>query len=255
MSEKDKRLELIGKTIPVLDNGFVTLVDFYGNDQRIVEAARVSYKSPSKGPEQDKKLLQYLYKNRHTSPFEMVNVTFNIKMPIFVMRQYVRHRMQSLNEVSARYTELPKDFYIPKTWRPQDTKNKQGSIQLDDVWNPTVYTIFDTSPGGGNQPMEVSATDALIKFCDDAYDLYEKMLEAGIAREMARMVLPVNIYTEIYTTWDLKNLLHFISLRDDSHAQAEIQEYGKAIKSICYELFPWTMEAYRKYKFVLEETL
>jgi len=102
-----------GDTITVLDRGFVRYIDHMGDDRRIVEAARVSYKSPSKGDEGDKKLLHYLWKNRHTSPFEMVTVTFNIKMPIFVMRQYIRHRMQSVNEVSARYTELPDEFFVP----------------------------------------------------------------------------------------------------------------------------------------------
>ncbi len=227
--------ELIGKTIPVLDHGFVRLVDWMGDDSRIVEAARISYKSPSKGPEQDKKLLEYLYKNKHTSPFEMVKVTMNIKMPIFVMRQYVRHRMQNLNEVSARYTELPNEFYIPTTWRKQDTKNKQGSSGEFDADTNFAYS------------------DCLKQHCEESYNIYQSLIKDGVAREMARMFLPVNIYTEIYTCWDLKNLLHFISLRDDSHAQAEIQEYGKAIKSILKELFPMTMEAYEKYKWTIEE--
>src|ERR1051326_514707 len=124
-----------GFTIPVLDCGYIRLIDWMGDDKRIVEAARISYKSPSKGDEQDKKLLEYLWKNKHTSPFEMCKVTFNIKLPIFVMRQYVRHRMQNLNEVSARYTKLPDEFYIPASWRKQDTKNKQGSIE-EKNWNP-----------------------------------------------------------------------------------------------------------------------
>lgn len=225
-----------GHTIPVLDHGFVRYIDHMGTDERIVEAARISYKSPSKGPEQDKKLLHYLYKHKHTSPFEMCKITLNIKMPIFVMRQYVRHRMQNLNEVSARYTELPNEFYIPKAWRPQDTKNKQGSIRTED-WNPVI-----------NWGIGYEASELLKQQCEVCYEVYEKMLEAGIAREMARMVLPINVYTEIYSTWDLKNLLHFIRLRDDSHAQAEIQEYGKAIKEICRELFPWTIEAYETFK-------
>lgn len=224
-----------GHTIPVLDHGFVRYVDHMGSDQRIVEAARISYKSPSKGEEQDKKLIEYLYKNKHTSPFEMVKLTLNIKMPIFVMRQYVRHRMQNLNEVSARYTELPNEFYIPQKWRLQDTKNKQGSI-------PAYSWTDDTHK---------SMSKRYADFCQLIYREYEIMLELGIAREMARMVLPVGIYTEIYACWDLKNLLHFITLREDSHAQAEIQEYGKAIKLICQQLFPWTMEAYEKYKFQL----
>lgn len=227
-----------GFTIPVLDHGYVRYIDHMGDDRRILEAARISYKSPSKGDEADKKLLNYLWRNKHTSPFEMVKVTLNIKMPIFVMRQYVRHRMQNLNEVSARYTELPNEFYIPHTWRKQDTKNKQGSLVEFD-WD---------KEGAENRTVNDELSTMLELQCDDCYDTYKKMLDMGVAREMARMVLPVNIYTEIYSCWDLKNLLHFITLRDDSHAQAEIQEYGKAIKQICKELFPWTIGAYEDTK-------
>ena len=229
-----------GFTISVLDHGFVRYIDHMGSDLDILEAARISYKSPSKGEESDKKLLAYLWRNKHTSPFEMAKLKLNIKMPIFVMRQYVRHRMQNLNEVSARYTELPAEFYTPNTWRRQDTKNKQGSIQTDTI-NPIINYCGEVH----------CATEMVIRHNQLCYRLYQEMLEKGIAREMARMVLPVNIYTEIYACWDLKNLLHFITLRDDSHAQAEIQEYGKAIKSICEELFPWTMECYEKYKWKL----
>lgn len=239
-----------GFEIKVLDHGFVRYIDHMGSDQRILEAARISYKSPSKGEEADKKLLAYLWKNKHTSPFEMVKLTLNIKMPIFIMRQYVRHRMQNLNEVSARYTELPNEFYIPDNWRAQDTKNKQGSIITDKDWDPEVQWNYT---GQGWYEKEGSATESFRAFCDEAYSLYQGMLRAGISREMARMCLPVNIYTEIYACWDLKNLLHFITLRDDGHAQSEIQEYGKAIKQICQELFPWTMEAFEKYKFQLIE--
>lgn len=253
-----------GFEIKVLDHGFVRYIDHMGSDQRILEAARISYKSPSKGEEADKKLLAYLWKNKHTSPFEMVKLTLNIKMPIFIMRQYVRHRMQNLNEVSARYTELPNEFYIPDKWRAQDTKNKQGSIITEENWNPDnchCIVLKDDkkilSPNGIPSTYyfyePVDATTALRDHCDNSYLLYKNLLEAGISREMARMCLPVNIYTEIYACWDLKNLLHFITLRDDGHAQSEIQEYGKAIKQICQELFPWTMEAFEKYKFQLIE--
>lgn len=236
-----------GHTIPVLDHGFVRYVDHMGDDKRILEFARVSYKSGSKGDEADKKLLHYLWKNRHTSPFESVKITLNIKMPIFVMRQYVRHRMQNLNEVSARYTELPNEFYIPKVWRKQDTKNKQGSI-VEENWNPLF--VLHQYPSGS----EIStATEVVERHCKFSYELYQMLLEKGIAREQARIVLPLNIYTEIYACWDLKNLLYFITLRDDFHAQFEIQEYAKAIKSICQELFPWTMESYEKYKWKLVE--
>jgi thymidylate synthase (FAD) len=234
--------------IKVLDHGYVRYIDHMGSDLRIVEAARVSYRSPSKGDEADKKLLEYLWKNKHTSPFEMCKITLNIKMPIFVMRQCVRHRMQNLNEVSARYTELPNEFYIPINWRAQDTKNKQGSNLTDEFLNGG--PIINMESQG---LVSVDASETLQDHCNNAYRLYKRMLEAGIAKEMARFVLPVNIYTECYSTWDLKNLIHFITLRDDSHAQAEIQEYGKAIKSMVSELFPWTMEAYNKFKFVLKE--
>lgn len=222
-----------GYTIPVLDHGFVRYIDHHGSDLRIVEAARISYRSPSKGDGADKKLIGYLYKNKHTSPFEMVKVTMNIKLPIFVMRQYVRHRMQNLNEVSARYTELPNEFYIPQTWRAQDVKNKQGSVAADLQHETLTTTVREQ--------------------CAQAYATYQGLLDQGVAREMARMVLPVNIYTEIYSCWDLKNLLHFVTLREDAHAQAEIQDYGRAIKSILTELFPWTMDAYEKYKWTMQE--
>lgn len=245
-----------GYTIPVLDHGFVRYIDHMGTDERIVEAARISYKSPSKGEDQDKKLIAYLYKNRHTSPFEMVKITLNIKMPIFIMRQYVRHRMQNLNEVSARYTELPNEFYIPTSWRPQDPKNKQGSVATEN-WNPVVIEggeEADLDSRSITTWPDITATDLLKTSCQSAYLNYQRLLDAGVAREMARMVLPVNIYTEIYACWDLKNLLHFITLREDSHAQSEIQAYGKAIKSILNEFYPWTMEAYEKYKWKMVDS-
>jgi len=249
--------------VKVLDHGYVTCIGYYGSDTTIINAARVSYQSVGKGDDADKKLLQYLWKNKHTSPFEMCKIHFQIKMPIFVMRQYIRHRMQNVNEVSARYTELPNEFYIPSQWRKQDINNKQGSIEAQD-FNKRGAIIHYKNPipnkhGQIIQDVELADTlnetftNALTCRCREAYATYEMMLSAGVAREMARMVLPVNIYTEFQAMWDLKNLLHFITLRDDSHAQAEIQEYSKAIKSILAQLFPWTMEAYDKYKFVLQE--
>jgi thymidylate synthase (FAD) len=207
-----------------------------GTDARILEAARVSYKSQGKGEEADKKLLSYLFRNKHTSPFEMCKVTFNIKMPIFVMRQFIRHRMQNVNEVSARYTELPNEFYIPTKWRLQDTKNKQSSIHNGE-WDKPVEEC-----GGATQHELFSAF--LERHCQATYTAYETMLAEGVAREMARMVLPVNIYTEIYTTWDLNNLLKFFFLRDDPHAQWEHQQFALAMKQITAQLFPWTMEIY-----------
>ena len=243
-----------GHTIPVLDHGFVRYIDHMGTDERIVEAARISYKSPSKGPDQDKKLLHYLYKNRHTSPFEMVKITLNIKMPIFVMRQFVRHRMQNLNEMSARYTELPEEFYIPTKWRKQDTNNKQGSVE-DNDWNPVFHEIgwSDGTFRAERISYDISTSEKVEEFCKESYSLYKSLIEKGIAREMARMVLPINIYTEIYCCWDLKNLMHFLQLREDSHAQFEIQEYARAIKEIVKEFFPVTIEAFDKYKWKIVE--
>ena len=223
-----------GHTYTVLDKGFVRYIDHIGSDRRIVEAARVSYGAGLKGDEADKKLLLYLWKHKHTSPFEMVKITFNVKLPIFVMRQWVRHRMQNLNEVSARYTELKDEFYIPKSWRKQDVKNQQGSVE-DGDWNPVVSDVGD---------LGFTISEAFYIQCKAQYDFYQKMLKVGVAREMARMILPLNIYTEIYCCWDLKNLLHFIKLRQEGHAQWEIQEYARVIKSILIELFPWTMEAF-----------
>jgi thymidylate synthase (FAD) len=221
--------------IDVLDHGYVRHIDHMGTDMRIVEAARVSYKSPSKGAEADEKLLRYLLKNHHTSPFEQCQITFNIKLPIFVMRQLVRHRMQSINEVSARYTELPNEFYIPTVWRAQDTKNKQGSVDGQELFkHGTSHDKFTHK----------ELSDGLHQQCLSAYQHYMFLLECGVAREMARFVLPVNIYTEIYTTWDLNNLLKFFRLRDDPHAQWEHQQYANAMKVQATILFPWTMRAY-----------
>lgn len=251
--EKDANkmnMQSLTDPIPVLDHGFVRLIDVFGTDQRIVESARVSYQSPSKGDDADKKLLFYLYKNRHTSPFEMCKITFNIKMPIFIARQYVRHRMQNLNEQSARYSQLPNEVYVPEKWRAQDTKNKQGSvIELD--WDVVRDWYAEHEEGGG--PSRCTAhhlfNQKLMEHCDNAYELYKWYLERGVAREMARMVLPLNIYTEFRATWDLKNLLHFFSLRDDPHAQWEHQQYGQAMKLFTKAHFPWTMEAYDRFKF------
>jgi len=226
-----------GYTLDVLDKGFVRYIDHMGSDERIVECARISYKSPSKGKESDEKLLKYLYKNHHTSPFESCKITFNIKLPIFIMRQFVRHRMQNLNEVSARYTELPCEFYIPgeHEWRVQDTKNKQGSIRTKE------QILVHKGPSAA-----VPASFLLWTECKKAYVTYQKMLSAGICREQARMILPVNIYTEIYSTWDLHNLMHFLRLREESHAQAEMQEYAKAMKKIVKQIFPVTIETYEE---------
>jgi len=166
-------------------------------------------------------------------------IKFNIKMPIFVMRQYIRHRMQNVNEVSARYTELPNEFFVPEVLRVQDKKNKQGSVvstERGEDWHRI------------NQGYITELYAA-------AYRTYELLLENGVAREQARIVLPVGIYTEFISCWDLSNLLKFFALRDDPHAQGEHQDYAKAMKAITAQIFPWTMDIYERIQFTVKEKL
>lgn len=246
-----------GFEIACLDHGYVRLIDYMGSDLRILEAARISYKSPSKGEEADKKLLHYLYKNRHTSPFEQCNITFNIKMPIFVMRQFVRHRTFKLNEWSGRYSELKDEFYIPTQWRKQDSKNKQGSLNSQDFNAPNAVLPYSDGriDSLGNSGVQLTGslneafTSSFSRGCKEAYRIYEMLLAGGVAKEMARMILPVNIYTEVYVNCDLHNLMHFLRLRLDSHAQYEIRVFAEAMKYIASRLFPWTFEAYESFKF------
>jgi thymidylate synthase (FAD) len=218
-----------GHTIPILGKGYVRYIDHLGSDLRIVESARISYKSPSKGVDQDKKLLTYLYKHRHTSPFEQCSITYNIKMPIFIMRQFVRHRTFRLNEWSARYSELADEFYVPTQWRAADARNKQGS-QASGTLDHAKIT------------KEVEA------FHEKAYSTYQNLLQQGVARELARAVLPVSIFTEVYVNCDLHNLLHFLHLREDDHAQLEIREMAAAMRTVAEQLYPWTFEAYHKFR-------
>jgi thymidylate synthase (FAD) len=225
-----------GHTIPILGQGYVRYIDHLGDDLRIVETARISYKSPSKGEEADKKLLMYLHKNRHTSPFESCNITFNIKMPIFCMRQFVRHRTFRLNEWSGRYSELADEFYVPELWRVQDVKNKQGSVDahLHDEWHKT--------------------NSFMVEECfKECYATYQELLSRGVAKELARVVLPVSMFTEIYVSTDVHNLMHFLNLRQDAHAQKEIRDIADAMAQVFKELFPWSYEAHTKHKLKMIE--
>lgn len=222
---QDQKLNLVNKEFKVLDHGFIKLLDFMGSDSDICNAARISYNSEAKTEEDDKRLIRYLFKNQHTSPFEMGKVKLHIKLPIFVMRQYVRHRMQNLNEESARYRELSDEFYIPEIWRKQDDKNKQGSVEdkkLRHAW----------------------LSKKLKDQCSYAYHCYQSMIADGVAREMARMILPINIYTETIVCWDMNNLIKYLFLRFDNHAQLEHFEYAKIIKQVVTTLFPWTLECF-----------
>ena len=211
----------------VLDKGFVKLIDFMGGDQNAVDSARVSFGSVSKGEALDRKLIEYLLEHGHFSPFEHSVFQFHIKCPIFVARQWMRHRIASYNEVSARYTEVKEEFYVPAAFRGQDKINRQGSVRS----------------GGLDQAKMLAAYDKAIKA---SFDIYKELLEAGAAREMARMVLPVAQYTQFHWTINARSLLNFLELRLDSHAQFEIQQYAIAIQEIFAEKMPWTWEAYTK---------
>lgn len=215
--------------IDCLDHGFIRLVDSMGDDQAIVQAARTSYGEGTKGDEADKKLIDYLYKNRHTSPFEMVEFKFHAKMPMFVARQWVRHRTANINEVSARYTQLTDDYYVPDSWRKQDKVNRQGST--DDI----------------SEHQGKVCDERLMDVCDLAFERYEELISFGVAREQARMILPVNWYTEWYWKCDLHNILNFLRLRLDSHAQYEIRVYAEAMLELIAPIVPWTLESFRKH--------
>jgi len=238
-------LDLIdNKTIDVLDHGYVRLVDVMPGDlaegetcdYAIIDAARVSYQAGTVRKNTDRGLINYLLRNKHTSPFEQVSFKFEIKMPIFVARQWIRHRTASLNEESARYSVLKDEFYLPaqEELRPQSTKNKQAT-EVSDSFDPQI------------EKYGVNASDFISDFSASSYEAYTLLLDAGVAREQARMVLPVNIYTSMVWKMDLHNLLHFLQLRLDPHAQLEIRVYAEAIAEFVNQLCPWTWEAFQKY--------
>ena len=215
--------------IKCLDKGFVRLVDHIGDDSRIVQAARVSYGKGTKTVNEDKGLIDYLIRHKHTSPLEMVSFTFHCKMPIFVARQWVRHRTAKLNEISGRYSEMKNEFYVPDASRiqKQSKDNKQGSGECMD--DPDYWvTQFN-----GEQ--------------DLIYGAYEHKLEAGMAKELARINLPLSLYTEWYWTMDLHNLFHFINLRADEHAQYEIRVYADAIKELIKPIVPYAVESFERH--------
>lgn len=225
--------ELLDKEIKCLDKGFVRLVDYLGGDARIVQSARVSYGAGTKTVREDKGLINYLMKNDHTSPFEQVVLTFHCKMPIFVARQWVRHRTARLNEISGRYSVMKDEFYLPEAdqVRLQSKNNKQGrseeTIPLDEA---------------------MALISKLEKSNADTYRDYEEMLEAGLARELARINLPLSLYTEWYWQIDLHNLFHFIQLRADSHAQYEIRVFALALAQCAQAVAPLAYDAFEEHR-------
>lgn len=220
--------EILDKEFQVLDKGFVRMVDYYGSDSRIVQAARVSYGEGTKTVSQDGALIDYLLRHQHTSPFEQVVFTFHLKMPIFVARQWVRHRMGRMNEVSGRYSIMKDEFYVPENSciSKQSTNNKQGRGE-----------VFEEQ-----QAKEFQAE--FIEGQQKAYEVYKGMVEKGIAREIARINLPLALYTEFYWQMDLHNLFHFLKLRLDSHAQYEIRLYAEKILEIIKTVCPMAVSSF-----------
>ena len=209
--------EILDREFPVLDHGFVRLVDYLGGDQRIVQSARVSYGAGTKTYREDKGLINYLLRNEHTSPFEQVVLTFHTKMPVFVARQWVRHRTARLNEISGRYSVMKDEFYLPAGQRDRPAGHRQQA-----------------GPRGRrfDQTAQQAIRDALAQQQTDAYDGYQRLLDYDLARELARINLPLSTYTEWYWQIDLHNLFHFLKLRMDAHAQYEIRAYAEAMFEI-----------------------
>lgn len=213
-----------------LDHGFVRLVDWMGDDTSIVQAARVSYGKGTKSVSEDTALIRYLMRNMHTSPFEMVEFKFHVKLPIFVARQWIRHRTANVNEYSGRYSEMPDEFYIPEPEqiRLQSKTNKQGRA------DETIDNPLDII-----QKMQETQ--------NYLYKQYSEFLLKGLARELARINLPLSNYTEWYWKIDLHNLFHFLKLRLDSHAQYEIRVYAQAIAKIIKQIVPVAYQAFEDY--------
>lgn len=206
----------------------VRLVDHMGNDASIVQAARVSYGDGTKTVSEDRHLIRYLMRHWHTTPFEMVEFKFHVKVPIFVARQWLRHRTASVNELSARYSIVKDDFWLPSEYRSQSVTNKQGSDE----------TCFEDD----------SARMSQRHSCDTAFNVYSGLIERGISREIARTHLPQSTFTEFYWKINLHNLFHFLRLRMDDHAQKEIQECSKMIFELIKPIVPISCEAFMDYR-------
>lgn len=216
--------------VDVLDKGYLRLVDYMGSDLSVVRSARVSYNADWRTGEDtgsDKRLIKYLWKNGHTSPFESATVTFEVKAPIFVLRQWMRHRTQSYNEISARYKELEPEFYLPDEYNI--------TTQADD--NKQMRTKVTHGNAKGIRQM--------MKVCNEgSLAVYHKLIEEGCPRELARGVMPVSTYSHMFATANLLNWMKFLKERLHPHAQYEIWVYADAIKGVLKNLYPATMEAF-----------
>jgi thymidylate synthase (FAD) len=236
--------------VPVLDHGFVGLVDHMGDDAAIVSAARVSYGDGTKSVREDRGLIRYLVRHKHTSPLEMCEVKLHLKLPIFVMRQLVRHRTSSLNEYSGRYSVLTDEMYVPDRANilPQSKINKQGRAgQLNAQDAETAQQLIMNSVANSYDAYKALLGDTAEGSLSDEELWSSEFPEDGVAREIARITMPVAGYTELYWKQDLHNLFHMLRLREDSHAQWEIQEYARAIYKLVKPLYPAACEAYEDY--------
>jgi thymidylate synthase (FAD) len=223
---------ILDREFPVLDKGFVRLVDYLGGDERVVQSARVSYGAGTKTFREDAALIDYVLRHSHTSPFEQVVLTFHVKLPIFVARQWVRHRTARLNEISGRYSVMKDDFYVPapEDVALQSTDNKQGRSDVA------------LAPGDAEKICE-----AFVSVQKADYDFYSSLVDVGIARELARINLPLSVYTEWYWQIDLHNLFHFLELRLDSHAQKEIRLYAEVLLEIAKKVAPCCCDSFERH--------
>lgn len=236
--------EVLYEPLPVLDHGFVRVIDYMGNDAAIVQAARVSYGRGTRKVLEDRGLIRYLMRHWHSTPFEMCEIKYHVKLPIFVARQWIRHRTANVNEYSARYSILDREFYLParEHLAAQSTSNRQGRA---DVLPPDqADRVLDLL----REDAERNYRDYLWMLNEGTDDLPADEGRAGLARELARMNLSLNTYTQWYWKTDLHNLMHFLRLRADSHAQYEIRAYADAMLDTVKRWVPATFEAYEDYR-------
>jgi thymidylate synthase (FAD) len=249
----------------VLDHGFVRVIDYMGDDDAIVQAARVSYGRGTKQVSNDKGLINYLMRHRHTSPFEMCELKLHVKLPIFVARQWIRHRTANVNEYSARYSVLDREFYVPDQefirLQKAERRNAPSQASLFEeggaAATPQVTAAQSaTNKQGREGVLDADPAAAVLReigaISQRSFTVYEKLLgdeeRPGIARELARMVLPLNTYTQMYWKVDLHNLLHFLRLRHDAHAQYEIRAYADILLRIVHDWVPLTARAFEEYR-------
>jgi len=236
--------EVLYQALPVLDHGFVRVIDYMGDDSAVVQAARVSYGKGTKKVSEDKGLIHYLMRHRHSTPFEMCEIKFHVKLPIFVARQWIRHRTANVNEYSARYSILDREFYIPapEQLAAQSAANRQGrgdvltgveAQRVLEILKQDSTTVYDHYAEMLNETESGAAIDAA---------------KQGLARELARMNLSLNFYTQWYWKIDLYNFMHFLSLRADPHAQYEIRVYADAMLGVLRKWVPLTAEAFEQHR-------